>query len=203
MTTQTNINIFMHSLQLSALKLSAVNRFDDPTRFQLQLNEYSQRALLLAMKDDYIILNQSPDKDYLDYLLNINIGTQNILIPESQGESLSNKVIKDKTLLNYLQQLGEKSNNLILHPYVSTSSEAKIAHIIHATLNAPSQDLSLKINSKTYLLSLLQSLALPTPKYEIANSLTVINIAKKLINRYKKLSYLEIIAMEASRFGPL
>ena len=187
MKTKTNINVFMHSLQLSALKLSAVNRFDDPARFQLQLNEYSQRALLLAEKNDYIILNRSPDKDYLDYLLNIGIGTQNLLIPENQGESLSDRVLRDKTLLNFLQKLGGKSNNLVLHPYVSTSSEAKIAHIIQATLNAPSPDLSLKINSKIYLLSLLQTLALPTPKYEIANSLTVINIAKKLIDRYEKI----------------
>ncbi|MEK8018431.1 MAG: ATP-grasp domain-containing protein [Candidatus Parabeggiatoa sp.] len=184
--TQKTINVFIHNLHPSTLKLSAVSR-DESDGFKLQLHEYPERAFLLVEPDDYIILNHPPDQAYLDYLIDIGIGTRNLLIPSSQGESLSEKVLKDKSLLAFLQQLGEQGNQVVLHPYMSTQLEAKIALKIKGTVNGPPPELSLKVNSKIYLPTLLHELALPVPEYEIVNSMKVLETAKKFIAQYDKI----------------
>jgi len=181
---QININIFLHSLAPSALKLTAKNRVDDVALFQLQLNQSAERALLLAESKDYIILNHYPDKDYLDYLTDMDIGTRKILIPTNQGLSLSENVLGDEQLLKLLKTLGTQ---IVLHPYISTETEEKIAKVIGATVNGSPSDLTAKVNSKIYIPTLLQALALPIPEYEIANTVTVINTAKKFINQYDKI----------------
>ncbi len=182
--TTTKINVFMHSLEPSALKLSGKNNTKNVELFQTQLNKYAERALFLAESDDYIILNHYPDKDYLDYLTNMDIGTRKILNPTNQDKSLSENVLKDKPLLKFLQTLGTE---IILHPYISLKYEAEIAKIIGATLNGSPPELTKKVNSKIYIPPLLQKLALPIPEYEIANSFTVINTAKKLRKKYEKI----------------
>jgi hypothetical protein len=186
--TQKTINVFIHNLHPSTLKLSAVS-CDDSDCFKLQLHEYPERALLLVEPDDYIVLNHSPDQAYLDYLIDIGIGTRNLLIPSPshQGESLSEKVLKDKSLLAFLQRLGEDGNQVVLHPYMSTQLEAKIAHQIKGTVNGPPPELSLKVNSKIYLPTLLHELALPVPEYEIVNSMKVVETAKKFIAQYEQI----------------
>ena len=178
---KTPINVFLHSLAPSSLKLTAKNRVDDVVLYQSQLNQYSERALLLAESRDYIILNHYPNKDYLDYLRNMDIGTRKILIPTNQGLSLSENVLGDEQLLKLLQTLGTQ---IVLHPYISTEIEAKIAKVVGATVNGSPPDLTAKINSKVYIPVLLQALALPIPAHEIANTTTVINTAKKFINQY-------------------
>jgi len=182
-----SLNVFIHTLHLSALKLTASSHISDIELFKSQLNEYPERALLLVDSDDYIILNHYPDQDYLDYLMDIGIGTRNILIPATQGESLSDNVLKDEQLLTFLRKLGETENQVVLHPYMSTPAEAEIASKINATVNGPPPELAMKINSKIYLPSLLHELALPIPEYKIANSVTVIETAKQLIDKYQKI----------------
>ncbi|RKZ92879.1 MAG: hypothetical protein DRR19_02905 [Candidatus Parabeggiatoa sp. nov. 1] len=179
-----NLNIFVHTVHLSTLKLSAGNPISDIELFQSQLNEYPERALLLADSDDYIILNHYPDKQYLDYLMDIGIGTGNILIPTTQGESLSDSILKDIT---FLKKLIEATNKLVLHPYISTQAEAEIASTINASVNGSPPDLTTKVNSKCYLPSLLHELALPMPAYEIATSVTVVETARQLIDKYEKI----------------
>jgi hypothetical protein len=181
---QINTHVFLHSLAPSALKLSAKNRVDDVALFQSQLNQYAERALLLAESKDYMILNHYPDKDYLDYLIDMDIGTRKILIPKNQGLSLSENVLGDEQLLKRLKTLGTQ---IVLHPYISTEIEEKIAKVIDATVNGSPPDLTAKVNSKIYIPTLLQALALPIPEYEIANTVTVINTAKKFINQYDKI----------------
>jgi hypothetical protein len=181
---QTHTNIFLHSLAPSALKLSAKNRVDDVALYQSQLNQSSERALLLAENRDYIILNHYPDRDYLDYLIDMDIGTRKILIPKNKGLSLSENVLGDEQLLKRLKTLGTK---IVLHPYISTETEAKIAKVIGATVNGSPPDLTAKVNSKIYIPTLLQALALPIPEYEIANAARVINTAEKFINQYDKI----------------
>ncbi len=177
MTAHTNV--FMHTLHQCVLKLTAGNQTSDLA----QLNEYPERALLLVESDDYIVLNHYPDQNYLNYLMDMGLGTQNLLIPTVQGESLSDNVLKDEQLLKCLQTL----DNVVLHPYISTQVEAQIALKINATVNGSPPDLTQKVNNKCYLPALLQKLALPVLKHEIANSVTVIETAKAYCSKYKKI----------------
>lgn len=170
-------NLFIHTIHLSALKLTAGNKIDE--QFKLKLQHYPERALLLTEEKDFIILNNYPDTDYLNYLLSIGIGTHNILIPSIKGNySLSEKILQDQQLLNYLKN----KNPLILHPYISNPVEAKIAKLINANFNGSPSDLSDKINNKHYLLSIS-----PTLKYKTANSATIITIAKQLLKKYQQI----------------
>ena len=182
--TKKSINVFIHTLHLGALKLTAGSHISDLERFKSQLNEYPERAFLLAGSDDYIILNHYPDKDYLDYLMAIGIGTQNILMPTIAGESLADRVFKDEQLLEFLRNLGTGKNQVVLHPYISTLVETKIAKSINAIVNGSPPDLTTLINNKIYLPTFLEELALPIPEYEIANSVTVVNTAKNFISKY-------------------
>lgn len=174
-------NLFIHTIHLNALKLTAGTQIGE--QFKLKLQQYPERALLLTEEKDFIILNHYPDTDYLNYLLSIGIGTRNILIPSVKGDSLSDRILKDQQLLNYLIN----KNPLILHSYISTSAEAKIAKLINANFNGAPSDLTDQINNKLYLLSILPKLSLPTLQYKIANSATVITIAKQLISKYQQI----------------
>ncbi len=159
-------NLFIHTIHLK-------------TDNKLKLQQYPERALLLAEEQDIIILNNYPDTDYLNYLLTIGIGTRNILIPNVKGnDCLSEKILKDPQLLKYLS----KQNPLILQPYISTAAEAKIAKLINATFNAAPPDLTAQINNKHYLLSIS-----PTLEYKTANSATVIAIAKQQIKKHQQI----------------
>ncbi len=165
------MNIFIHTLHRSALHFTTGN---PQTIKQSQLNEYPERALLLANSDDYIILNHAPDVHYLEYLIEMGIGTRHLLIPKNQGSSLCDNVLKDKPLLSFLQTL----KKTVLHPYISTPAEILLAQKIHATLHSAPPELTLKINNKRYLPTLLEKLALPVPDYKIANVSTVIETAR-------------------------
>jgi hypothetical protein len=186
--TQKSINVFIHTLHHKALKLSVINPFNqDIEKFKLQLNEYPERALLLLEPNDYIILNHLPEKTYLDYLTHMGLGTQNLLIPSHYGESLSEKVLQDQSLLAFLQQLGKQGNQVVLHPYISTALENQIAQKIKATLNGPPPELAKKINSKLYLHHLLHQLRLPVPACEIVNSTQLIETAKQFMAQYEQI----------------
>jgi hypothetical protein len=174
-------NLFIHTIHLSALKLTAGNKIDE--QFKLKLQHYPERALLLTEEKDFIILNNYPDTDYLNYLRNIGIGTRNILIPSVTGDCLSDRILKDQQLLNYLKN----KNPLILHSYISTSAEAKIAKLINANFNGAPSNLTNKINNKLHLLSILPKLSLPTLQYQTANSATVITTAKQMIKKYQQI----------------
>jgi len=62
----------------------------------------------------------------------IGIGTQNILMPTIAGESLADRIFKDEQLLEFLRNLGKGKNQVVLHPYISTLVETKIAKSINA-----------------------------------------------------------------------
>lgn len=158
-------NLFIHTIHLK-------------TGNNLKLQQYPERALLLAEEQDIIILNNYPDTDYLNYLLSIGIGTPNILIPSVKANCLSDRILKDQQLLKYLNQ----QNPLILQPYISTPAEAKIAKLINATYNAAPPELTAQINNKHYLLSIS-----PTLEYKTANSATVIEIAKQQLKKHQQI----------------
>jgi hypothetical protein len=171
------INVFIHSLENSMLKVTAGSGV---ALSQSVLNEYPERAFLLAKKNDFIILEHSPDENYLNYLIENGIGTRNILIPTAQGESLSEKVLKDKELLNFLRSL----NSVVLHPYMSTQAESQIAKLINARVNGSSPEFTEEVNNKLFLVKFLEKIGGELPKYEIANLMNVVKITKKFQKEY-------------------
>jgi hypothetical protein len=171
-------NVFIHSLENSMLKVTAGNSVT-----LSQLNKYPERALLLAKRNDFIILEHIPDKNYLNYLIKIGIGTRNILIPNANGNSLSEKVRNDKKLLKFLQSL----NGVVLHPYMSTKAEQQIAKLIHATVNGSVPNFTFKVNNKLFLLSFIEKIGLKLPEYEIANIQNVVEIAKQFQKKYSNI----------------
>ena len=177
MSEQTNV--FIHTIHRSALNVTG----NHINIISSELNEYPERAFFLVAKDDYIILNHLPDKDYLDYLINIGLGTRNILIPSIQGDTLSDRIQKDKQLLAFLRTL----TKVVLQPYISTQAEIQLAKKINATVNGSPPSLTHKVNNKLYLPVILQKLALPVPEHQIANSLSVIETAKAWKAKYKKI----------------
>ena len=174
------INVFIHTLENSMLKVTAGNSV---ALSQSVLNEYPERAFLLAKKNDFIILEHSPDKNYLNYLIENGIGTRNILIPSAKGDFLSEKVLNDNTLLNFLRSL----NSVVLHPYMSTPAESQIAKLINARVNGSSPEFTEKVNNKLFLVKFIEKIGGELPEYEIANAINVIEIAKKFQNKYGKI----------------
>ncbi len=173
-------NVFIHTLENSMLKVTAGNSV---ALSQSVLNEYPERAFLLAKSNDFIILDHFPDQNYLDYLIEIGVGTRNILIPSAQGDSLSERVLKDKELLNFLQSL----NGVVLHPYMSTQAESQIAQLINATVNGSSPDFTKEVNNKLFLVKFIEKIGGVLPEYEIANAQNVVEIAKKFQKKYGKI----------------
>jgi len=182
-----NLNIFIHTVHRSELKLTAGSHINNQELFKAQLNEYPERALLLSTSSDYIVLNHYPDESYLDYLVSLGIGTHNILLPTVTGESLSERLLNDKQLLNLLRNLGKSANELTIQPYISTQAERQIAELINASVNGSPPELTSQVNNKIYLPALLQELSLPCIEYEIVDTTTVMSTAQKLMSKYTKI----------------
>ena len=174
------IKVFIHTIENSMLKVTAGNSVEIS---QEVLNEYPERAFLLAKSNDFIILDHFPDKNYLDYLIKNGIGTPNILIPTAQGDTLSEKVLNDNTLLKFLRRL----NSVVLHPYMSTQAECQIAQLINATINGSPPDFTEKVNNKLFLVNFIEKIGRELPEYEIANTRNVVEIAKKFKTKYGKI----------------
>lgn len=174
------VNVFLHSLDNSMLKVTAGSSV---ALSQSVLNEYPERAFLLAKSNDFIILDHFPDQNYLDYLIEIGVGTRNILIPSTKGDSLSLRVLKDKELLRFLQSL----NAVVLHPYMSTQVEMQIAQLINARVNGSAPDLTQKVNNKLFLVKFIEKLGGVLPEYELANTMNVVEIAIKFQKQFGKI----------------
>ncbi len=176
------IHLFLHSIHPDFLQLTR-NHIQNEAIFSSQVAEYPERALLLANKDDWVILNHRPNQDFLNYLADLNLGTKNILIPNSSATNLTEKVLMDQTLLDFLKTL----EIIKLHPYFNTPLEVKLAQIIQVEIEAPSTNLSQRINHKTFLPAFLNNLNIPIPNYEIADSNHVIEIANKWLQQHQKI----------------
>ena len=173
-------NVFIHSMTNSMLQVTAKS---PAALSQSVLNEYPERALLLAKSNDFIILDHFPDQNYLDYLIEIGIGTRNILIPKAKGDSLSERVLNDKQLLKFLLSL----NSVVLHPYMSSKAEQQIAKLLNATINGSAPEFTQKVNNKLFLFKLIKQIGLKLPEYKITNTKNLIKIAKQFQQKYGKI----------------
>lgn len=182
-----NINVFLHTISLGNIEENFAAQVENVELFKLQLNEYSQRALLLADKDDYIVLNSCPEQGYLDYLMGMGIGTSNILVPKDGNGLLSNKILGDDKLLNILKGLKKENERVILQPYISTEIEWEISEKINAIVNGAAPEVTKEINKKSYLRGLLQELNIPLTECVMANYESVVQIAEELRKKHTKI----------------
>ncbi len=182
-----NINVFMHTISLDNIEESFADQVQYVDLFKLQLDEYSQRALLMAGSDDYIILNSYPERDYLNFLLQMGMGSANILVPQNSEGPLSSKVIRDNKLIDTLKGLNSENGRVILQPYISTEIEWEIAAKINGTISGSDPGITKKTNSKIYFREMLRELGIPATQCAIADNNNVVKVAGDAMERHKEI----------------
>ncbi len=183
---KTKINamkkLFIHTIAIENVKTVFQYSVDDISLFLKQLDEYPQRALLMASENDYILLNSYPEQSYLDYLKTIGLGTELLLVPKGSSGSLSKKLMNDLYILNKL-----KKEQIEIHPYISTASNWDIAEEINSTVFGSTDELTKKANSKIFLREILQTLSITSTQCEITDTNSVIQKALALIEKFDRI----------------
>lgn len=182
--TKINVmkNLFIHTIAIENIKTVFKYSVDDISLFLKQLDEYPQRALLMTAENDYILLNRYPEQSYLDYLKNIGLGTDKILVPKGSSGSLSKKLLNDLDILGKLRK-----EQIQIHPYISTTANWDIAKEINGTVFGSTDKLTRKANSKIFLRKILKTLSIPATQCEIASKNSVIPKSLELIEKFDRI----------------
>ncbi len=114
------------------------------------VNRMDEFAVLLAGKDDHVVLKAAPDPDYLTYLDALGIALPTILTVEDQdpARTVSEDALHSPALLTRLAALGADGCRLVPHG-VSTVEEG-LARIAGLPLAAPDAATCKRVNSKVY-----------------------------------------------------
>jgi len=175
-------NLFLHTIAIENIKTVFKYSLDNIGLFLEQLDEYPQRALLMTGENDYILLNRYPEQSYIDYLKNIGLGTEKILVPKGSSGSLLKRLLDDSDLLDKLRR-----EQLKIHPYISTTANWDIAKEINGTVFGSTDELTQKANSKIFLRDILKTLNIPTTQCEIADKNSVIPKSLELIKKFDRI----------------
>ncbi len=173
------MRIFIHSVLFKELDPSYIST---TLHAEKRLLDYSQRAVLLASKNDYVILNRPLDSNYRDYLSELGLGAEQHIVPEVLEGSLIERTLADDKLITSLQRLC-LNKSAIISPYLSGAAERDFADRVGATLLAPNEALTKVVNSKVWFRNELIRLNLPTTEGVVATRLTVFDC---VAHRYKE-----------------
>lgn len=116
------------------------------------VNHMEEMNLLIAKKQDILILRDMPSKDYLDALKAQGITIPTIVCPNIKDEtkSISEIVLEDTEFIGELRELALSKGNVVFVPYGVSYLEEDIAKKLDVTLFGSPNDVNKKINNKVF-----------------------------------------------------
>jgi len=172
------MRIYVHSISFSDL---------DPefgagdASLQQQLDRYAERAILLAGPDDVVLLADTPDPDYIDWLRGLGFGIGTHFVPRAEGNTLIERVLEDSGLLAQLCSSTDNGTPPLVCPYFGGEREWALAHAIGGTLFAPNAELTHKLNSKIAIRAMLADLGLPLAEGTVTEASAVRDTVTRML----------------------
>lgn len=164
--------------------ISTVKSIND----EMIVNHMEEMNLLLARKQDYLILRKQPDQRFLDILQRKGFELPHILTPKYEDENvgISEIVLKDMELLENLRKIG-KTQNTFFVPYGVSEVEEKIAEQTELEMIGGCNRLSQQINNKIFARKISEKLGFLIAEGQVCNSLDQVqDISASLLEKYGK-----------------
>ena len=88
-----------------------------PSHFKRILKQYAERFLLLCEPQDAIVLPKMPEANYLEFLLTLGMGSENIIVCEGSADNFASDILADKKTLSELCRRAESvfSSSFYIH----------------------------------------------------------------------------------------
>jgi len=129
-----------------------------PSQFRKVLKAYAHRSLLMCAPGDVTVLPSGPDSEYLDFLLSIGRGTQNIIVCSGNEGNFARDILDDASVMEKL-----RGHSHLLAPssfYIHLEEEMEIARKLGRPETVCRPDLTRMFNTLYYLVRLEEDLGL-------------------------------------------
>lgn len=153
------------------------------------VNHMEEMNLLIARKQDYMILRKIPEESFLDSLSEQNFEIPNILCPQKEDESksISELVLQDEPLQERLKEISKKGNVYFV-PYGVSYIEEKIADMCGLQLIGAPHSVNKMINNKIFSRGVAEELSYKcTDGYVCKTYEDIENIYQELSKTYEKI----------------
>lgn len=127
-----------------------------PSIFKRLLKSYAQRSLLQCEPGDTICLPTMPDPDYLEFLLALGLGTQDIICCEGDSANFAEDILNDAKTMKEISRHAE-----LLTPasfYIHLEEEREIARLVGREKAVMHPDLTRMFNTTYFLIRLEEEL---------------------------------------------
>lgn len=159
------------------------------TKEDIVVNHVEELNLLIACKQDYLILRRRPDEAFLRALEKEGYEIPTIICPtlEDESKSISELVLEDEELLSRLTQIATCKNAYFV-PYGVSVNEMDIAKKCNMQLIGGSHEKSLIVNNKIFSKKVARDLELPVAKGIVCHSGSEIQEAYNTLKKeYEKI----------------
>lgn len=154
------------------------------------VNHMEEMNLLIAKKQDFLILRRQPDSDYIDMLEKKGFAIPNIILPSYEDEKIgiSELVLNDSVLLERLKEIANSNPNVYFVPYGVSEIEERIALKTGLELIGGKNRISKMINNKMFAREMAEQLMFPVTEGQICHSLTEVKESSySLLTKYGKI----------------
>lgn len=121
------------------------------------VNRMEELCLLLASENDYLILKDRVDDDYLMYLKNQGFRLPYIIVVEQNNPSLNitESILSSEQTMTALRKLN--TENTYLMPFGTSALEEKLSEKVGIPLATPASSICKQVNNKIYSRNLNES----------------------------------------------
>lgn len=155
---------------------------------EIIVNHMEEMNLLLARKQDYLILRKQPDTRFLEMLQKRGFEIPQILTPMYEDESagIAEIVLRDPQLLEKLKSIGKPQKTYFV-PYGVSDVEEKIAAQTELEMIGGCNRLSQQINNKIFARKISAELGFSIAEGQVCDSLDeVASVSSELLEKYRK-----------------
>ncbi len=127
-----------------------------PSLFKRILKSWSERFLLLCEPQDAIVLPKRPETEYLEFLLGLGMGSENIIVCAGDSDNFASDILNDEKTMS---ELGRHAGEV--HPssfYIHLEEEREIARRLGRGDAVTHPDLTRMFNSIYFLTRLEEEL---------------------------------------------
>ncbi len=127
-----------------------------PSIFKKTLKSYAERALLLCAPEDAIVLPEMPEEDYLEFLMDVGLGTREIIVCSEDKENFAQDILAcEKTM----EQLSSKADGITPASfYIHLEEEREMAEKLGVERKTMHPDLTRMFNTLYFFIRMEEDL---------------------------------------------
>jgi hypothetical protein len=140
-----------------------------PSLFKRILKSYAERSLLQCVPQDIIVLPKRPDPEYLEFLLGLGLGSENIIVCDGDRDNFAADILNDEKTM---EELSRYADCLIPSSfYIHLEEEREIARRIGREDAVMHADLTRMFNTIYFLIRLEEEMEISSIKrYQLRSS---------------------------------